>query len=336
MRMKIFNHVDSACRESISDSRELNLATERMVFGLYQGTAVKTSYRLFSTGCRRLQGKRPEVPDSIKNERPVNVIPTRLGRDQIGNPEFSRLRIVPELKTYYGGNPLHDATISRLNELVRRYMHLPTRALSQEELNDVKFLSFDEYKNNYIASDKVKAAHHKDVMALLNRLRTIDNQLMPPEVLKTLNEFISDSNQTNTQKKTIKTLDANGIGSGKGGKKSSVANVKIVKGDGQIMVNGKNYVEFFTRDQDRTTINYPLLVIEQIGKLNIFATIIGGGVGSKADALRLALVKTLGSLNPIWKKRLTSAGLKPVDPRKVERKKPGKVKARKSPTWVKR
>lgn len=292
--------------------------------------------RQFSS-CRRLaQEKRPLVPESIKDQRVLPIIPNRLGKDQIRNAEFDRLRIVPELNTYYGGNPLHDSTINRLTGLVRKYLHLPTKALTYEELHDVKFLSFDEYKNTYIASDKVKVAHHKEVLGLLNRLRTIDNQLMPPEVLDILNEFISNSNQANTQKKTVKTLDSNGVGKGKSGKKTSVANVKIVKGEGQIIVNGKNYTEIFTREQDRTNINFPLLVIEQIGKLNIFASVTGGGIGSKADAVRLGLVKALGSLNPIWKKRLNSANLKSVDARKVERKKPGKLKARKSPTWVKR
>lgn len=307
-----------------------------MSLRLYQTQLTKRTIRLFSSKSPVFQEKRPLIPDYLKHDNPVNVIPTRLGKDQIHNAELARLRIVPELKTYYGGNPQHDDTVSRLNGLVRKYMHLPTRTLSYEELHDVKFLSFEEYKTSYIASDKVKVAHHKEVLTLLNRLRTIDNQLMPPEVLEVLNEFLSNSNQANTQNKTIKTLDSNGVGKGKSGKKTSVANVKIVRGEGQIMVNGKNYIEFFTREQDRTTINYPLLVIEQIGKLNIFANVNGGGIGSKADAVRLALVKALGSLNPIWKKRLNSANLKSVDPRKVERKKPGKVKARKSPTWVKR
>lgn len=299
-------------------------------------TPVWTAVRSFTRASLLSQENRPPIPQSIKKHRPVPIIPNRLGKDRITNPEFERLRVVPELSTYYGGNPLHDATINRLTGLVRKYMHLPTRGLSYEEAHEVRFLSFDEYKNTYINSDKVKVAHHKEVLGLLNRLRTIDTQLMPPEVLDTLNEFVSNSNHANTQTKTVKTLDSDGVGKAKSGKKTSVANVRIVRGEGQILVNGKNYIEIFTREQDRGDITFPLLVIEQIGNFNIFATVTGGGVSSKADAIRLAVVKALGSLNPIWKKRLKSADLKSVDARKVERKKPGKVKARKSPTWVKR
>lgn len=292
--------------------------------------------RFLQVSSRVLNEKAPPVPKEIRSTRPARLIPSTLGKDTINNAEFERLRVIPELATYYGGNALHDATIDRLNALVRRYMHLPTRQLSFEELHDVKFLSFDEYRNQYIKSEKVKEAHHKDLLNLLNRLRTIDGQLMPTEVIETLNEFISETGHVNTSSKVIKTFDDNGVAKAKGGKKTSRANVKIVDGEGLIMVNNVNYNQIFTREDDRNKITYPLLVTEQLGKLNIFATVTGGGISSKADAVRLGLVKVLGQINPIWKSRLNSANLRPTDLRIVERKKPGKLKARKSPTWVKR
>lgn len=95
--------------------------------------------RFLQVSSRVLNEKAPPVPKEIRSTRPARLIPSTLGKDTINNAEFERLRVIPELATYYGGNALHDATIDRLNALVRRYMHLPTRQLSFEELHDVKF-----------------------------------------------------------------------------------------------------------------------------------------------------------------------------------------------------
>lgn len=159
---------------------------------------------------------------------------------------------------------------------------------------------------------------------------------MPKEVVDVLNEFVSGTNQSAVQSKIVRTLDENGIGRARGVKKSSTANISIVKGEGLIMVNGVNYTSFFTRPEDRNKITFPLLAIDKAGEFNVFANVNGGGISSQADAVRLGLIKVLGQLNSVWKSRLNSANLRPTDTRIVERKKPGKVKARKSPTWVKR
>ncbi|EGV64725.1 37S ribosomal protein S9, mitochondrial [Yamadazyma tenuis] len=292
--------------------------------------------RLFSSSTKVLNEAAPSIPRSIRNERLINVIPSSLGKDRIKDYEFERLRIVPELNTYYGGNPIHDSTMSRLQSLVQRHLHLPTKELTSQELSESKFLSFLEYRDNYARNERVKVAHHRDLIGLLNRLRSIDPQLMPKEVVETLNEFVSQTGQSTSKTRTIKTFDENGIAKAKGKKKTSVANIKLANGNGLIMVNGVNYTNYFTRDEDRDKITFPLLAIDKLAQFNVFAVINGGGISSKADALRLGLIKLLGQLNPIWKRRLKSANLRSVDPRIVERKKPGKVKARKSPTWVKR
>lgn len=280
-----------------------------------------------------------EIPQHLQEYAKVSkasIIPPTLQKDKLTIPEFERLRIVPHLNTYYGGNPLHDFTVARLNTMIRKYLHLPTRQLNFQESQEIRFMGFDEYKNTYIKSDKIKQSHHREVIGLLNQLRTIDAQLMPQEVVDTLNEFIgSTQNQVIAQKK-VKTLDENGVISAKGRRKTSVANVKVVDGEGHVLVNGKSYTEVFTRDIDRSKISFPLLVLEKVGKLNIWATVRGGGISSQADAVKFGIIKALSSINPIWKSRLRQAGLKLTDTRIVERKKPGKLKARKSPAWVKR
>lgn len=86
----------------------------------------KCSTRQITTSLRVLN-QAPLIPDHIRNERLIQTIPAKLGKDEIQDPEFSRLRVVPELTTYYGGNAAHDATINRLNSLIRKYLNLPTR-----------------------------------------------------------------------------------------------------------------------------------------------------------------------------------------------------------------
>ncbi|CAH6719442.1 37S ribosomal protein S9, mitochondrial [[Candida] jaroonii] len=283
-----------------------------------------------------LGNKPPIIPDSLRSFVPPRTIPIKSGKDQVFMAEYERTRIIPALNTYYGGNAKHDHTVAKLNELLRRHQHLPTRPITTEEMKTNDFLSFKEYRDEYIGSEKVKIGHHKELLRVLNRLKIIDSQLIPSEVITTLNEFITSSDQTTKITKKLKTTDEDGVINIKSKRKTSVANVKLVNGEGKIMVNGINYTEYFTRDQDRESITFPLLVLELIGKLNIFVNVRGGGISSKADAVKLGIVKALGAFNPIYKNRLKQAGLKSVDPRIVERKKPGKVKARKSPTWVKR
>jgi small subunit ribosomal protein S9 len=81
---------------------------------------------------------------------------------------------------------------------------------------------------------------------------------------------------------------------------------------------------------------YPLKVVDSLEDYNVFVTVHGGGVTGQADAVALAMSKAIVIHNPLLKKRLSRAECLKTDRRKVERKKPGKLKARRSMTWVKR
>lgn len=283
------------------------------------------------------ESDRPPVPAELRQNKPqTNFAPSYLQRQPV-NWQMERLRIVPKLATFYGGNPVHDDNIHQLQTLIKKHSRLPTRVLDEKEVKEFKFVSFEEYKKLTQAGTRLKVGHHKELIECLNRLRSIEPELMPRDVIAVLNEYSSTGEEKKTLvEKKVKTLDEFGRANTVGKRKTSVAQVSMVRGDGQVMVNGKSFVEYFPLTTDRAKIGYPFKVVSQEGQYNVFVTTEGGGISGQAEAVMYGIAKALVVFNPLLKPRLRLAGLMTRDARKVERKKPGKVKARKSPTWVKR
>ena len=121
-----------------------------------------------------------------------------------------------------------------------------------------------------------------------------------------------------------------------GRRKSAVARIYINEGKGQIIVNDRDYKEYFTTHQLRYLIEQPLKLAESTGKFDIKANLDGGGLNGQAEALRLAISRALIKIDPEKKPLLKSNGLLTRDPREVERKKPGQPKARKRFQFSKR
>ncbi|KAI5954681.1 MRPS9 [Candida jiufengensis] len=251
-------------------------------------------------------------------------------------PELNRIRTIPTLMTFYGGNPIHENNMNQLKTLLRKYENLPTKILTDEELSNQKFIGFESYRERTQSGTRVKKIHYRDLITSLNRLRIIDSELMPIDVLNVLQEYYSKSSNKSLTTSQLKTLDEFGRAKAKAKRKASEAKVYLVRGEGEIIVNGKNLVEYFTNVYARKNLNYPFQVIDQEGKYNVFAEVSGGGYTGQSEAIMYAIAKALVIFNPLIKPRLSKAKLMTSDARVVERKKPGKVKARKSPTWVKR
>jgi small subunit ribosomal protein S9 len=121
-----------------------------------------------------------------------------------------------------------------------------------------------------------------------------------------------------------------------GRRKSAVARIYVSDGKGQITVNERDYKDYFTTHQLRGYVEQPLKVAESEGKYNIKANLDGGGLAGQAEALRLAISRALIKIDPEKKSMLKSKGLLTRDPREVERKKPGRPKARKRFQFSKR
>ena len=121
-----------------------------------------------------------------------------------------------------------------------------------------------------------------------------------------------------------------------GRRKASVARIYIKKGTGKISINGKDYKQYFSIETLKYKLNQPFKVIDQEGKFDVDVKVNGGGINGQADAIKLAIARSLCKIDSEHRPALKSEGLLTRDPRVVERKKPGQKKARKKFQWVKR
>ena len=121
-----------------------------------------------------------------------------------------------------------------------------------------------------------------------------------------------------------------------GRRKTSSARVYLSKGDGNISVNGKALDVYFGRKVAQMLVMQPLELTESTDKFDIKVMVKGGGSFGQAGAIRHGISRALISYDEELRPQLKSAGLLTRDPRKVERKKAGLVKARKSKQFSKR
>ena len=121
-----------------------------------------------------------------------------------------------------------------------------------------------------------------------------------------------------------------------GRRKEAVTRVFLSKGEGKITVNGKDYKVYFPLVYLQNQVESQLKTVELTDKFDIVINATGGGVKGQAEAARLGISRALLEVNPDYRPALKAAGLLKRDPRAVERKKPGRKKARKSFQFSKR
>ena len=121
-----------------------------------------------------------------------------------------------------------------------------------------------------------------------------------------------------------------------GRRKESVARVRLVSGNGTILVNGRSFEDYFPREALRISINSPLLLTQQLGKYNVLVNVNGGGLTGQAGAVKLGISRALVEMDPAYRPALRGAGFLTRDPRMKERKKYGQKGARKRFQWTKR
>ena len=121
-----------------------------------------------------------------------------------------------------------------------------------------------------------------------------------------------------------------------GRRKEAVTRVFLSKGEGKITVNDKDYKVYFPLVYLQNQVELPLKTIEASDKFDVKINATGGGVKGQAEAAKLGIARALLEVNPEFRPALKAAGLLRRDPRGVERKKPGKKKARRSFQFSKR
>ncbi len=121
-----------------------------------------------------------------------------------------------------------------------------------------------------------------------------------------------------------------------GRRKAAIARVYVSEGKGQIIVNGKDFKDYFPDKQLHYVVEQPLHLLELRDNYDIKVNLDGGGMTGQAEALRLGISRALIKINPDYKPALRAEGFVTRDPRVVERKKPGQPKARKRFQFSKR
>jgi len=123
---------------------------------------------------------------------------------------------------------------------------------------------------------------------------------------------------------------------GTGKRKTAIARVKLIPGEGSIIVNNVPYEERFPRLEHRRAIQRPLLVTESVSTYNVLAKVEGGGVTGQAEAISHGIARALLRADERLRPVLREDGLLTRDARVKERKKVGLRRARKAPQYTKR
>ncbi|KAF2652902.1 hypothetical protein K491DRAFT_603865 [Lophiostoma macrostomum CBS 122681] len=253
------------------------------------------------------------------------------GKGFTGKRLLKTLRIVPASPSYFSAKPTFTDDYISLLALLRRNATLPT--IPKAEAPKVIWKTIDQYR--VMTNEPVRNMRYHNMLHLLRRLNCIHPGLMPQEVRDAMLRYKKPS-QPGDIKANPAVIDELGRAKGVGRRKTSSATAWVIEGEGEVLINGKSITSFFGRLHDRESAVWALKATERLDKYNVWGLVSGGGVTGQAEALTLAVAKALMVHEPALKPALRRAGCVTRDPRKVERKKPGHVKSRKMPTWVKR
>ncbi|MFZ5598047.1 MAG: 30S ribosomal protein S9 [Bacillota bacterium] len=123
---------------------------------------------------------------------------------------------------------------------------------------------------------------------------------------------------------------------GTGRRKNAVARVYLVPGEGKVVVNAKQVLEYFGRKTLDMVVRQPLELTNTTGRFDVICKVVGGGVSGQAGAVRHGIARALVQADPNLRPVLKRAGFLTRDPRMKERRKYGLKKARRAPQFSKR
>ena len=154
------------------------------------------------------------------------------------------------------------------------------------------------------------------------------------EIFKTLQGLAQQA--TPAAPTHVQKLDKQGRAYATGKRKNAMARVWIVRGAGRILVNDKDFSEYFARPVLQMIVQQPILASNRNGQYDVRATVSGGGLSGQAGAVRHGIAQALSKYEPGLRGAMKTSGFLTRDSRVVERKKYGKAKARRSFQFSKR
>ena len=123
---------------------------------------------------------------------------------------------------------------------------------------------------------------------------------------------------------------------GTGRRKKSVARVRLIPGEGKVMINDRTIEDYFGLETLKVIVKQPLVLTNTVGKFDVVCKVVGGGFTGQAGAIRHGITRALLKADEELRTILKKAGFLTRDPRMKERKKYGLKKARKAPQFSKR
>ncbi len=121
-----------------------------------------------------------------------------------------------------------------------------------------------------------------------------------------------------------------------GRRKRSIARIYLSEGKGNITINNRDYKDYFPVIKLQSIVEQPLALVDMRNKFDVKVNVNGGGINGQAEALRLGIARALEKFDPELRNTLKEYNTLRRDPRQVERKKPGRPKARKRFQYSKR
>jgi len=285
-------------------------------------------------------------PEQASEDPAPQKGPRSIDSDETGT---DHLRVIPASRSYFTAKPNFTDDLLQVTSLIQTYTTLPR--ITSAEATRIAWLTFDQYILEN--SEPIRKSGYARLVTGLTSLSRIHPAITPPGVAELLERFKRPIQPADNIGNPLR-IDQWGRCRAIGRRKSSHAVVWLVEGDGQVRINGKTLTEMFSRLHDRESSVWPLKVTGRMDKYNVWAIARGGGTTGQADAIMLGMAKALLAHEPALKPALRRgehskyhftiiitnlyfpAGCVTRDPRRVERKKAGKLKARKMPTWVRR
>ena len=121
-----------------------------------------------------------------------------------------------------------------------------------------------------------------------------------------------------------------------GRRKKAIARVRLIPGEGNIIINKRTLDDFFGMETLKTVVRQPMTLTDTLGRFDVLVNVHGGGFTGQAGAIRHGVARALLSVNPEFRATLKAAGFLTRDPRMKERKKYGLKAARRAPQFSKR
>ncbi|XP_024962894.1 30S ribosomal protein S9, mitochondrial [Cynara cardunculus var. scolymus] len=233
-----------------------------------------------------------------------------------------------------------DVKLESQNKEEDRFLEIEEKALSE-----VLKGGPDHAFGDLIAASGITDEMLESLMALkdlddvpgLPPLSEIEEMRYEKNTSKSTRADIERQKQEEITKSRVRQVDSQGRAYGTGKRKCSIARVWVEPGDGKFVINDKQFDVYFPMLDQRAALLRPLSETKTLGLLNVNCTVKGGGVSGQIGAIRLGMSRALQNWAPDqFRPPLKQAGFLTRDSRVVERKKPGKAKARKSFQWVKR